>query len=187
VNFNWLAFAVYSASLSGQQAFPVRFAHAEIGRNVRICLDGRTFESAFAGKLRFQDETHSWLSVCADVRSPITEGQFFAVKARGSADLGGNLTKAGNIVARWFSAARTPDQCAGLQIAVWEAIEDGDARPDFLGGRFQVIASPAVMAYAQSYYQSIGQSGNATYLQTTAGAGGGQTGGGGGGQGQMSE
>jgi hypothetical protein len=90
-----------------------------------------------------------------------------------TSDIGGNVAKAGNIVAKFFKAAQNADQCAGLQLAVWEAVEDGGARPDFGGGRFQVRANANVLAYAQQYYRGIEEKGDALYLQ--AGQGNGQS------------
>ncbi len=126
----------------------------------------------------------------------------YAVQNLSSNRYGGNVALAGNIIARYFYVAQTDDQCAGLQLAVWKALEDGTEQADFLSGRFQAKASPAVLAYASLYYKAIGTSGNAIYLQAGGaqgggqggsgggqggGTGGGAQGGGGGGQGQFSE
>ena len=80
--------------------------------------------------------------------------------------MGGNIALAGNIVSHFFAVARTADQCAGLQIAVWEALEDGGVQPEFLSGHFQVHAGDAAIAYAANFYQAAGQDGDALYLQT---------------------
>src|SRR5205823_685773 len=105
-------------------------------------------------KLGFREASRSWTSVCADVRTHIAGGQFAHVLIRDSAKMGGNIAKAGNIVARYFNEAFTPDQCAGLQLAVWEAIEDGGKAPDFNAGHFAARAAPAVLAYAEAYYDA---------------------------------
>ncbi len=76
------------------------------------------------------------------------------IRPADSSKIGGHIALAGNIVARYFREAQTPDQCAGLQIAVWKAIEDGTEQPDFGSGHFQVMASSNVLAYAQKYYQA---------------------------------
>jgi hypothetical protein len=93
------------------------------------------------------------------------------VRPLSSAKVGGNVAKAGNIVAKFFGAARSADQCAGLQLAVWEAIEDGAARPDFGSGRFRSAGSAAVLGFAQEYYKGLGEPGDALYLQTAGGGG----------------
>ena len=87
----------------------------------------------------------------------------------GTSSQNASVVKAGNIVAANFKDAQSADQCAGLQLAVWEAIEDGGDQPDFLGGHFQAGANPSVMAYAQQYYQAAGQKGNALFLRAFGG------------------
>jgi len=136
------------------------------GRHVTICLDGRKVETTFAGKLGFRDRRNEWTSVCGAVRVPIMKGQYTTFRALDSRSVGRNISKAGNIVGNCFSAARTPDQCAGLQIAVWEALEDGGDRPNFFGGHFQVRADNAVLNIAQEYYATIAQDKGATYLES---------------------
>ncbi len=152
-----------------QLPFQVQFGQSAMGRNVTICIDGRQVKQTFAGKLNFQDERHSWQSVCADVRTPVRSGQVFTARVVNSLEYGGNIAKAGNIVAKYFKFAQTPDQCAGLQIAVWKALEDGSSQPDFGSGHFQVRASQTVIAYAQQYYQAINEPGQAAYIQNVPG------------------
>ncbi|MHB8635435.1 MAG: hypothetical protein ACYC96_03065 [Fimbriimonadaceae bacterium] len=168
----WLSVALAAGSIAFPKPFPVQFAGSGLGRTVTICLDGRYVESAFAGKMQFRDAVHRWISVCADVRSPVRQGQMFGVRSWSTAAFGGNVAKAGNIVARYFYEAQTPEQCAGLQVAVWKALEDGGDRANFLTGRFQVRADITVMSWAQYYYGALHTPGNAVYLQT--GNGGGQ-------------
>jgi hypothetical protein len=186
-----LSLAFLAHAVTSPQPTLVRFQETTVGRMVKICLDGETVETTFAGKMHFQDQDTSWDSVCADVRSPVSAGQFFYVVPQKSAKFGGNVAKAGNIVAKYFKAAQTPDQCAGLQIAVWKTLEDGADYPSFLSGRFQVRAGAAAMFFAAQYYQGADDDGNALYLQTLGGgqdggqSGGGQGGQGGGGQGQL--
>ena len=165
----WLAFALISSIVSSRQPFAVQFVKEVSGRAVTICLDGRKVETTFAGKLGFRDRYHEWTSVCAAVRKPIVTGQYTAFRARNSTSVGKNIAKAGNIVAHCFDAARTPDQCAGLQVAVWEALEDGGVRPNFLGGRFQVKANEAILANAAMYYAAIVEEKSATYLESANG------------------
>lgn len=149
------------------QPFTVRYAQSVAGKNVTVCLNGNHVKTTFAGKLSFQDRARAWTSYCAQVGSPIRAGQFFDVKANSTAKFGGNIAKAGNIVAKFFGKAQTADQCAGLQLAIWEAIEDGGDKPNFLGGKFQAKADQAVLAYAEAYYDAIDEEGDAIYLQTT--------------------
>jgi hypothetical protein len=143
-----------------------------MGQNVQILHDGQVIDQTFAGKLTFKDGAHRWQSVCAAVHSPVRQGQVFTVIALKSSKAGGNIAKAGNIVAMFFKSAQTPDQCAGLQIAVWKAIEDGTDQADFTTGNFQVQASPRVMAWAAQYYTAIATAGEAAYIQTAQGQNG---------------
>lgn len=183
----WLMYLVLSTWVSTPRPFQIQFAHSAVGQNVVVCIDGETVEQTFAGKMTFRDERHSWQSVCADVRSPVAQGQVFTVTAFNSKKVGGNVEKAGNIVAKYFKSAQTPDQCAGLQIAVWKALEDGEEQPDFSSGRLQVRASQSVLNYAYQYYQAISTPGQAAYIATGGGpsAAAGAAGGGGG-QSQLS-
>jgi hypothetical protein len=152
----FIALLVLSSALSFGETMTVQFAKSLIGRTVLLSIDGHV-ERTFAGKLGFYDATSSWTSVCANVRGPIVSGQYFDVELMDSSKVGGNITKAGNIVGKYFNEAKTPDQCAGLQLAVWEAIEDGGDEPDFQNGHFQAQASPSVIGYAQKYYKARAQ------------------------------
>jgi hypothetical protein len=191
----WQYLAFVAVMVTSPKPFPVQFLQSFSGREVKICLDGRFVETTFAGKMGFRDASHQWTSVCADVRGPVHPGQYFGVRAIRSQDFGGKVAKAGNIVARFFFEAQTPDQCAGLQVAAWKAPEDGSDQLDFSSGRLQVSAGYAVLNWAQYYYQALNTPGDAVYLQTGNGGGqggpydrppGGGQGGGGGGQSQLS-
>lgn len=127
----WVTLSLAFAALASPQPFAIQFELAVSGRTVTVCIDGRSVETTFAGKLGFRDANHEWQSVCADVRSPVSGGQIYRVQNFSSTLYGGNVARAGNIVAKYFYAAQTPDQCAGLQIAVWKALEDGTDEPDF--------------------------------------------------------
>ncbi|MBX3117572.1 MAG: hypothetical protein KF784_00785 [Fimbriimonadaceae bacterium] len=158
--------AAMIASSAANQPFTVRYAQSITGHNVSVSLNGNRAKTTFAGKLGFQDQNRSWMSYCAQPGSPIRAGQFFQVRSLSSAKQGGNVAKAGNIVAKFFSSAQTADQCAGLQLAIWEAVEDGGDKPHFLSGRFQARASEAVIAYAEAYYDAIDEEGDAIFLQS---------------------
>lgn len=177
----WSAIAVGVQTLGSAPALPVQFSGQVRGQTVTVCLDGRFVETTFAGKLSFRDANRRWISVCADVRAPISGGQRYVVGPVNSRLVGGGVTLAGNIVAKWFNAAQSAEQCAGLQLAVWEAIEDGGLAADFSSGRFQAKASPVALAYARKYYQAAGEDGEAVFLQAQGGGAGG-----GGGQSQIS-
>jgi uncharacterized membrane protein YgcG len=196
VSPSWLIVSIALASASQQARSPltVQFGEAATGLNVTICLDGSKVETTFAGKLSFRDATHSWQSVCADVRSPVSSGQYFDVNLVNTQKAGGRIARAGNIVARWFPYAQTREQCAALQIAVWKELEDGTDIPDFGNGRFTVTTEPMVMMLAAQYYSAAQTPGEALFLQVNngggqgaggagQGSGGGQ--GGGGGQSQL--
>src|SRR5579859_2135431 len=120
-----LALVVFAISpglgqVSMPQPFMATYAQPACGRMIAISVDGGPVHDGFAGKLGFRDALHAWSSVCGDVRAPISDGQSYGMVALSSSKVGGNVARAGNIVAKYFYEARTPDQCAGLQIAVWE-------------------------------------------------------------------
>lgn len=155
------------------QPIEVQFAQSTSGRTVTIAVDGRLKET-FAGKLGFRDQNRTWQAVCAEVRKPITSGQFFMLRPVNSQKVGGNVALAGNIVAKHFNNAKTADQCAALQLAVWEAVEDGGKQANFGFGKFRAMASPAVIDLANDFYESINDAKQAAYLETVDGGGGGQ-------------
>lgn len=155
------------------QPIKVQFAQIGVGRNVTVIIDGRA-KNTFAGKLNFREQNRSWQSVCAEVRKPITAGQIFSLRPVNSQKVGGNVALAGNIVAKYFDSAKTPDQCAALQLAVWEAVEDGGKSPNFQQGRFRAMATPAVLHHAEDFYQAINEAKEAAYLETAQGGGQGQ-------------
>jgi hypothetical protein len=155
----WLTFLSLAAAIA-QQPVPIQFAHSLRGRPITVIVDGRV-ERTFAGKMGFRDQNHEWSSVCADLRSPVSEGQTFIVRPLHSSKVGGRYARAGNIVAKYFNAAQTPEQCAGLQIAVWEALD---------GGNLTVTAEPAVLQYAHLYYLAASEPGDALLLATGAAA-----------------
>jgi hypothetical protein len=168
-----LAAALVAGALPQSQPFKVQFVRGAVGQAVQVSIDGGHVKTTFAGKLGFRDGTRSWTSVCAAVRSPISNGQYFAVRALPSSKVGGTVALAGNIVAKHFDSATTADQCAGLQLAVWEAIEDGGDHADFSRGHFQARATRNAMAYAVKYYEAIAEKGEAAFLQTGQGGGSG--------------
>jgi hypothetical protein len=172
----WLALAMFFHQNAPAQPVAVQFARSMTGRNVQVCIDGWEVKTTFAGKLGFRDKTSSWQSVCGAVRSPVAQGQTYAVLPQKSSKVGGNIALAGRIVAKYFKLAQSPDQCAALQLAVWEAVEDGGPHANFGGGRFMAKASGAVLGLAQEMYQAIEEQGDALYLQAGGqGSGGGQS------------
>lgn len=149
------------------QPFVMQYTKPVSGDMVTVCLDGRKVETLFAGKLMIRDRYESRYSVCGNVRGPVHNGQFFRVRSYSTAKLGGGYAIAGNIVAKFFKAAQTPLQCAGLQLAVWEAIEDGGKHADFGSGRFMAKDNDPALEYAEAYYeQGIGEQGDALFLGT---------------------
>lgn len=163
-----------AVSIKMSEPFRVQYGQAASGREVQVAIDGHV-KNTFAGKLIFGDGNSTWTSVCADVRAPISNGQTFAVRTRSSKSLSERVARAGNIVAKYFKQARTPDQCAGLQLAVWEALEDGGDKPNFAQGHFQARASSAVMEKADEYYDGIWIGDEAVFFESSQGDGGGQS------------
>jgi hypothetical protein len=165
-----LLLALRGVNTLPQDPFPVRFLGTDFGRSVTVRLDGRFVESTWAGRLTFADQNRRWWSYCANPRAPITPGMDFPMLARSSWSLGGNRRLAGNIIAHCFGKANSADACAALQLAVWEAIEDGGPTANFSAGRFAVQASGNLQQMAAQFYDSGEIDGNAIFLQ--AGGGG---------------
>lgn len=155
------------------QPIEVQFAQSLNGQMVRVMIDGRQTKTTFAGKLGFRDAHRAWQSLCAEVRRPIQARQHFLVRPASSLKLGGNVALAGNIVAKHFYGAKTAEQCAGLQLAVWEAMEDGGKFADFASGRFRAMATQSALDYGQEFYEAIYEAKEAAFLQ--AGDDGGQS------------
>ena len=156
---------VLGAKLTAQwQPFTLQFVRSLRGQTVQVSIDGAKVKTTFAGKLAIRDRSLARMSVCGNVRGPISPGQFFRVKPIRSAQAGGRIQLAGNIVSKMFAAAQTDAQCAGLQLAVWEAVEDGGLMPDFRSGHFQARGSDEALAWAAEYYQGIDTPGDALYL-----------------------
>ncbi|HRK22310.1 MAG TPA: hypothetical protein PLX06_10895 [Fimbriimonadaceae bacterium] len=151
----------------------VQYAQTGAGRSVTVLLDGKRTKSTYAGVLGFRDASSAWSSVCADVRAPVAKGQRFNVRPIAARELGGNIFKAGAIVAKYVGQVRTADECAGLQLAVWEAIEDGGEQANFASGKFAARAPQAALNFAQQMYLNAKDPGETLYLQ--AGDGGGQS------------
>lgn len=169
MNQLWLVFAVLASASEAKKPFEIQFVGQVAGKTVTICLDGRKVKKTFAGKLAMRDARHQFASVCADVRTPVATGQVFGVRMVSSDSANKNLARAGRIVSKHFADAKTPEQCAGLQLAVWEALEDGGEKPGYLNGRFQAQADDKVMLYAMQYYDAIGPSKPAVLLGSTTG------------------
>jgi hypothetical protein len=161
-----LAIAGLLAAASSPRPVEVQFVQGTTGRTVTIMIDGRQTRTTFAGKLGFRERNRSWQSVCGNVRAPMTNGSFFRLKPLSSKQVGGRIALAGNIVAKYFASARTADQCAGLQLAVWEAVEDGGDHADFSTGQFRAAAPAAAMDYAQDFYEAITDAKEAAYLES---------------------
>lgn len=165
----WLALTLIAASQAPAKPVMVQNAKTIGGRTVKVCLDGRKVETAFAGMMGFRSQTSTWGSFCADVRSPIRQGQTLGMVPTSSKKLSANYQRAAAIVAVGFDSVRSADQAAGMQVAIWEAIEDNGSQPNFQGGRFQVVASQAVLSYAQQYYAAGRGKKEAVFLVPTDG------------------
>lgn len=158
--------AILGKMLAPAQPFPIQFAQEGRGQMVAICLDGLTAKRSFAGKLVMRDRNSTWQSVCAGVRRPVAVGQTFPVRPWNTWMVGGHARLAGNIVAAHFRQAQSAEECAALQLAVWEAMEDGGKRPDFENGAFAARGGGNVVALATAYYQSADKPGIAMFMQT---------------------
>ena len=170
----WTSIALAANLALAAQPVPVQFARSMAGRTVAVCVDGQEVKMTTAGKLGFRDRTSTWTSVCAEVRNPVAPGQMYRVRPIKTSLAGGTIALAGNIVARHFKEAQSADQCAALQLAVWEAVEDGGRHANFAGGAFQARSTRVVIAMAEQYYEAIELPGEALYLESGQDGGQGQ-------------
>ena len=142
----------------------VQYAAAYQGKVVQVRTD-EGIRRTYAGKMMFHSEGGTWCSVCANIHKHIGGGDIVQMHLHSSKDVGGNIAKAGNIVARFFNEATSPEQCAGLQLAVWEALEDGGNTPDFQNGHFAAQSDAITMAYAMNYYAAVNTAADAVYFE----------------------
>ena len=149
----YIAFAVVTGLSYPSQPVQFQFLGHASGSVVRICLDRKKVKQTFAGKLALRTQGRTVTSVCGDVRTPLRTKQVFWARIQPTTRFGHRERLAGSIVATHFHLAKSDQQCAGLQLAVWEALEDGGTSPDFRSGRFQAEAADDVMLYAAQYYQ----------------------------------
>lgn len=140
-----------ASAAMGQDTHLAQFVRSTVGKEVTVFVDGH-MENTFAGKMGYRDAVSSWSSVCVNIRKPVAEGQYCMMTKRSAKEVGGNLAKAARIVAKYFDGAQTPEQAAGLQIAVWEAVEYGGAQAPAIGGPLYFRADPMTMYYAENYY-----------------------------------
>ncbi|MCE9559867.1 MAG: PEP-CTERM sorting domain-containing protein [Armatimonadetes bacterium] len=139
------------------------------GQSVGITYNSVT-STTFAGKLNFTNNATSstFSSVCCDIDHHISGGQTYACSQLSSAAFGGGIQLAGNIVAAVFGSAATNEQCAGLQLAVWEATYDGTSNggvADFSNGIFGASITGSLLAQATTYYSSVSVAGDAIYFR----------------------
>lgn len=144
--------APFAMAGAGQMdVVPIQFMGGTTGKLVSVRVDGQ-IEQTFAGKLQFQDENgRQWLSYCAGIRSPIGDGQSYGVRTIPTSKAQGNVPLAGRIVSLNSKNAVTDSQCAGLQIAVWEALEYGTHAMG-QNSSLRVFTDPVTLNYAHQFY-----------------------------------
>ena len=146
----WLALIWLANTIWTWQPFDAQFNGSTVGETVTISIDGQRPHSTFAGKLAFHDNSGTWISVCADVRSPVVSGHISRMQPANTMKMGGSITSAGHIIAHCFQRAQSPDECSALQLAIWKTLEDGPDNNDFQQGHFRAAASSSVISLAIS-------------------------------------
>jgi hypothetical protein len=144
----WLSLVWVAQGIWAWQPFDAQFTGSTVGESVSISIDGQRPHTTFAGKLSFRDNSGTWISVCADVRSPVVQGHISQMKPADTMKVGGRFASAGHIIAHCFQRAQSPDECAALQLAIWKTLEDGAENTDFQVGHFRAAASNAIISLA---------------------------------------
>ncbi len=150
----------YSGTVTGNITF-INAAHQSVT------------ESAYIGKLNFQDGDQNLNTICADVTSTVDGNNHsydFSLT-----DLSGNtqIQDAGNIIAANFASATDAQSAAALQLAVWSELGNGGTTFNPNGAGFSVTGvSDAILAQAALDYQSYNHAGSAAYFSTPSGLGG---------------
>lgn len=147
----------------------ITFLNVDCGQSVNITYNSNA-RGVFAGKLKFHNNVSNqdMLTVCCDLDNTISGGQTYNCNAFNSSGVGGGITLAGNIVGGGFISASSNEDCAALQLAVWEATYDGVGNggvADFTNGIFGADISGSLLTAATGYYALTGVPGSATYYK----------------------
>lgn len=139
----------------------------DCGENVTLA--GIFNGGVFAGKLKFNDSLNAcgvgfnFLTVCADLQHTIGTGNQWNPTCTLTGSMSANYALAGNIVDQYFNSAVLNPDCAGLQLAVWEAIYDGGVF-DLNNGNVQATGSAGALAAAAFYYNNVSSTNSAMFI-----------------------
>lgn len=149
------AFIAFLAAVGVASATPITFTTTGLGDNVDVSyVDGAGAggHNGYAGELRFFDGSETFSTLCVDLRATIGGGASWNAPISVLTPADGNYFLAGSIMAANVGLISTGQEWAALQLAVWEAVYDGNSG-DFANGSFRLNgAQPAVSPLAQSYF-----------------------------------
>ena len=136
-------------------ANPITFTTTGLGDNVGVSyidLAGPGGHNGYAGELRFTDGVDTFSTLCVDLRATIGGGASWNAPITPLTIAEGNYFLAGSIMAGNIGSVATGTDWAALQLAVWEAVYDGNSG-DFGNGNFVVdSAATGVVPLAQIYF-----------------------------------
>lgn len=154
------------------QASTFKFIGKDIGDYVEV--SGVRNGMVFAGRLNFLDgDAGSIKTYCVDLLRGFGPGSTWHVTTMDSQSLDDRLKMAGNIISAASGLAKTNDQAAGLQLAVWDVLYNGGAKLDLTHGAFKATANASALGYAEQYYALRTKTGHSIYYKPTCNCGGG--------------
>ncbi len=152
-----LVFALLLGAIANFAMANLTFVNTGAGQVVNITYNSSS-RDVFAGKLNFMKGSSSLQLVCGDLDHFISGGQSWNCSEVIASAVSVAMGKAGSIVGQGFAGAISNDDCAGLQLAVWETVYDygtNGLTPDFSNGNFKTNAGGSVLAAANSYYSLL--------------------------------
>lgn len=154
------------------QASTFTFIGKDIGDYINV--SGVRNGLVFAGRLNFVDsDAGSVKTYCVDLLKGFGPGAKWHVTTLDSATQSLRLQEAGNIIAAASVLAKTNDQAAGLQLAVWDVLYNGGSKLDLTTGSFRATANASALGYAEQYFALRTKLGHSVYYKNTCNCGGG--------------
>lgn len=157
MNFKVLILVAVSAAISASASADIlRFTGTELtpAGTATIKINSGSNQNVQVGRLKFDNGGNSILTYCFDAERSLNSGAHAYSASVVNTDAPTNLGIAGRIIGNYFETATTKDQQAGLQLAIWSAIYDGQNSFTANGANFKVTnVSSSVLEWADTYYQ----------------------------------
>ncbi len=116
-------------SAASAESFSAKFAGTALGSGVQVSLGSQDYW-VFAGQLSWDaDGFGDFLSFCVQLTSPLQSTQGFGTSLPGHIN-SDTAAKIGKLLTTNFDDIDTPWEAAGMQLAIWNLVHDGDDRAD---------------------------------------------------------